>query len=67
MKVICTGFNPLFTHHRKLIIGEVYDGYKKETSYAIYKNKIRIGDYDEKWFTPLKEWRDKQIDDILEN
>ena len=70
MKVTCIGFNPMYTHHRRLIIGEVYDGYVNSNmtdTYGIYKDRLYIGHYDTKWFISLQEWRDKQIDDILED
>ena len=67
MTVTCIGFNHNYKHHRKLIKGEIYDGYNNNMTdtYAIYKDKQYIGHYDAKWFISLQEWRNKQIDDIL--
>ena len=71
--VRCIEINPLYTHHRKLTIGEWYEAHTfgdiehMKDTYAIYKDGLQIGLYYRKLFISLAEWRDKQIDSILED
>ena len=70
--VRCVKINPIHVHHRKLTVGEWYEastfksiGHLSDT-YSIYKDGESIGMFYKELFITLAEWREDQIDSILE-
>lgn len=47
------------------IVAEIWDGYKFQHIYIIHYNTIYYGKFHTKYFMPLAEYRDEQINKLL--